>query len=69
MYRYIYCILGGDSESEMKHQLKKLKRKIETASREIETLNDEIEHLLLIRDNGLDFSLYRDFVDRKRAEK
>jgi len=52
----------------MKYQLKKLKRKIETTSREIETVTDEIQHLLIIRDSGLKFSIYKDFVDRKRAE-
>jgi len=67
--RYIYCILGGETAREMKHRLKKLKRKIEIMSREIETVTEEIEHLLRIRDNGLKFSVYRDFVDRKRAEK
>ncbi|XP_060877713.1 uncharacterized protein LOC132950325 [Metopolophium dirhodum] len=67
--QFIFCILGGDTEREIKRQLKKLKRKIETTSREIETVTEEIEHLLLIRDNGLKFSVYRDFVDRKRLEK
>ncbi|KAF0771761.1 Uncharacterized protein FWK35_00020439 [Aphis craccivora] len=61
-------LLGGHSVSEMKHRLKKLKSKIRKISREIKTVTDEIEHLSLIRDNRLKFSVYKDFVDRKRAE-
>ncbi|CAH1720712.1 unnamed protein product [Aphis gossypii] len=68
VYQYLFCKLGGHSVSEMKHQLKKLKSKIRKTSREIETVTDEIEHLSLIRDNHLKFSVYKDFVDRKRAE-
>ncbi|XP_060835785.1 uncharacterized protein LOC132918535 [Rhopalosiphum padi] len=69
VYQYLFHKLGGGRYArEMKNQLLKLKNKIGKTSREIETVTDEIEHLSLIRDNRFKFSVYKDFVDRKRRE-
>ncbi|XP_050521845.1 uncharacterized protein LOC126894692 [Daktulosphaira vitifoliae] len=60
-YQYFYEKLGECSE--MRVTRNKIRKKYSKLINDLKSITNEIEFLLLIRDNGLKLSLYKDFVN------